>query len=178
MSKTPPSFRDQLADDSRLVRLYDYWVSLKGGRNVPLAADFSRDRVKDLLPSMAFVEPRHGRFFVGEVGAEMAARIGSDATGLYLDQHASGRFLEFMLQVYRTACARQCPVLSQVTYGVGRWNELRLRRLSLPFIDAKAEVAQIVSLVLFSWRPGANPLVIDQVDDGNAESRIQAVDTR
>jgi hypothetical protein len=177
MAKTQPSFRDQLADDPRLVRLYDYWVSLKGRRKMPLGAEFARERVKDLLPSIAIVEPRHGRFFVVEVGAEMAARIGSDATGLFLDQHASGRFLEFMLQVYRTVCTQERPVLSQVTYGVGRWNELKLRRLSLPFADAEGKVARIVSLVLFSWRAGAEPLVIDQLGDGDADSQIQAVDT-
>ena len=56
MSTAPSGFRDQLADEPRLVRLYDYWGSLKDGRAIPLAASFARRPVRDLLPSMATVE--------------------------------------------------------------------------------------------------------------------------
>jgi hypothetical protein len=171
-----PSFRDHLADDNRLLRFYDHWTALKGARPLPRADEFVPDAIKDLLPSIAIVEPRGRRYFVVHVGAEMANRIGSNATGLYLDQHASGRFLQFMLEVYRTVCERRRPALSQTTYGIGRWNEVKLRRLSLPFADDKGAVGRIISLVLFSWRVGAEPLVVDYGDAEVARHRLQAVD--
>jgi hypothetical protein len=68
-------------------------------------------------------------------------------------------------------------VLSQTTYGVGRWNEMRLRRLSVPFAGPDAKVASIVSLVLFTWRSGAAPLVVDYTDGEPSRHKMQAIDT-
>jgi hypothetical protein len=175
MSSAPSSFRDHLADDLRLVRFYDHWAFLKGDRSMPRAEEFDPGPVKDLLPSIAIVDPRRGRYFVVEVGAEMAARIGSNASGLYLDRHATGRFLEFMLEVYGIVCKRGRPVLSQTTYGVGRWNEVKLRRLSVPFAGEDGAVGRIVSLVLFSWRAGADPLIVDYAGAETSRHRVEAV---
>jgi hypothetical protein len=176
MTKTPRTFRDHVSDDARLIRFYDHWLALRGGRPLPAPRDFDSAPIQDLLPSVAEVEVRGDHYFVRRVGAEMANRIGSDASGVYLDQHARGAFLDFMLRVYGTVRARRRPVLSQTTYGVGRWNEVKLRRLSVPFGDAAGGVTDILSLVLFSWRPDVDPVVVDYADEGTASRHdLQAI---
>jgi hypothetical protein len=176
MTQTPRSFRDHVSDDARLVRFYDHWLALRGGRPLPGPRDFDPAPVQDLMPSVASVEVRGSRYFVRRVGAEMATRIGSDATGLYLDQHARGAFLDFMNHVYGTVREQRRPVLSQTTYGVGRWNAVKLRRLSVPFGDSAGGVSEILSLVLFSWRPDADPVVVDYADEVTASRhRLQAI---
>jgi hypothetical protein len=170
-------FRDHLSNDSRLLRFYDYWAELRGStRALPLRRDFDPAVLKDLLPNIAIVEPAGQRFFIRLVGSAIVDRVGSDATGMFLDAHASGAYLEFMQKVYRTICGVRRPVLSQTLYGVGRWSTTRFRRLSVPFTKDGVDVAQIVSLVLFYWQEGTEPLiVISQDPQVPIQNQIEAI---
>ena len=75
--------------DTRLRRLYDYWLEKKGQRHLPSRRDIDPVEFAYVLGHVILVEVLREplRFRVRVHGTEMVAKAGYDLTGKFLDDH-------------------------------------------------------------------------------------------
>lgn len=96
------SVPDLQLDDSRLLRLFDYWMAKRGERPFPSKAAIDPVEFRYVLGYVTLVEverePRRYRFRLD--GSILAELSGTDYTGRYLDELPGKEYVAFIEQTY------------------------------------------------------------------------------
>jgi hypothetical protein len=125
-------FRSLIGHDA-LRQLYDYWLSRRSGRPVPLRRDIDPIAMTaPLLPHLIIAERAGGDLRYRLVGTRIVEAHGLDYTGWTLSRLATGEALALARQLYRPVMDKGVPVYSEGPFtwpgGEFRWT----RRLHLP----------------------------------------------
>ncbi len=90
---------DDLPSDI-LKDIYQYWLVMKGDRDMPSREDLHPSDIVSLLPYVSLIDVEHDtqRYKMRLVGTETVNALGKDITGKYLDElpeierHLKGRY--------------------------------------------------------------------------------------
>ena len=146
-----------LIGHSSLRQLYDYWLTQRGDRPVPLRRDIDPIAIPRLLPHLIIAErAEDGDLRYRLVGTRIVEAHGVDYTGWRLSHLAKGEALELAHQLYGPVMAEGLPVYSEGPFrwpgGEYRWT----RRLHLPMsLDGDGVDMALVGQV-FDTRAAAN----------------------
>jgi hypothetical protein len=133
-----------------LADFHAYWVKLKGDRAMARRDEFRPSDIPRLLPHLTIVQPEDDRFRVRLIGTEVHRRIARPfRPNMMLDELETGRYLSFLVNVYRTVAASAKPVLSRTRYQATA-GEVVISRLSIPFENESGHLFQIISAIDFS----------------------------
>jgi hypothetical protein len=95
-----------------LIRLRDYWIELRAGKNMPSRQDLNPSQIRDLLPFVVLTDvladARQLRYRL--IGTFVTTLAGRNATGRWLDADLYGDRLDDFLWAYRTCLSRLEPV--------------------------------------------------------------------
>jgi hypothetical protein len=133
-----------LAADPLLGPLYRYWDRCRGERRMPDRRDIDPLALgAKLLPHIGLMDIVDGgaRVRCRLLGTALVERWGNDPTGKFMDEVASGSYLDFVHSLYRDVVRARAPVFSE---SVFRWDAqgfLRTRRLYLPLTHGGKDVA-------------------------------------
>jgi len=149
-------FAESLSDQ-RLLTLYAYWLSKRGGRAMPSRADIDPGDFRALLPHILLVDVIDGGtdFRYRLVGTELERHLGRPVTGRLLSELVSGRYLDYMRSLYLTAIIEGVPVYSANSFDDGRTgfaliaNFKRTYRLMLPLSRDGTTVDMVLCGQLF-----------------------------
>jgi hypothetical protein len=150
-----------------LVRLYDYWLARRLGREVPLRAAIDPVAIPDLLPHL-FIAERAGEddFRYRLIGTAMVRAIGRDYTGRRLSELPVGTALALARELFGPVMRDGVPVYSQ---GPFRWPDREHRwtaRLYLPMSSDGTRVDMALNGQVFMREPpdGAEALIRPATD--------------
>ena len=128
----------ELAPELREVK--DYWLAKRGTRKLPRRADIEPVELRRHLPYLSLVEvlgdAEDFRFRL--LGTEITHVLQRDSTGKTVREiyaQAEPEALNWMLEVYRIAATRQCPVLRRGTLRVIHKDYIAFESLHLPLSD-------------------------------------------
>lgn len=145
MNLTEASLReDALLADQREV--FDYWSSLKNGRDLPLRTDFKPAKIVRRLPTISLVDVAFdfSRFRFRLVGTGLREIFGEEVTGRYLDQIPYGVQHDHWHDIYRRVARSGQPAQG---YTPLLWRDrpsVVQAWLRLPFADE----AGVVNVIL------------------------------
>jgi len=146
---------NELMPDTELpaafVPVFEGWTAMERQAGLPLAADFSLERVPlGLLPWSILVDvidedPRdfHFRFW----GTKRTNLIGSEMTGKRLSQIANESMRAGNRDEYEDVCVRAKPMLYDTPIVTSLGNALSMVSVRLPFGDGTGRVTRIFSAV-------------------------------
>ena len=154
-------FRREL-NDPVLVRFYDYWVSLCGGRPMPSRKDIDPLQIPPkFLPNLMLIdvlhEPRRYRYRL--IGTHVVTASGEDRTGRIFENVGFFKIHPVVVEQYHSVVDIARPLhslepftnfISGATYEVDR--------LLLPLSKDGRSVDMIVVLFHFKTGPFARPL--------------------
>jgi len=153
----PPmsSLRNELADPG-LIRFYDYWLTLCGGRQMPSRKAVDPVTVpRGFLPNIMLIdvlyEQRRYRYRL--IGSNIIMATGENRTGHYFDEFRFFRDHPGVLPQYETVISTRRPLhsLEQFT-NFNSGSEYDVDRLILPLSDNGEHVDTL--LVLFQFNSG------------------------
>jgi hypothetical protein len=139
--------------DSRLRRLYDYWLAKKGTRRFPTRADIDPLDFPYILGNIMLLDVVRDplRFRVRVHGTEMVVRAGYELTGKFLD--------DLPITDYRLYVRERCeglvrdgePLLichNRALDGKTR----RYEAIWLPFGDDGETVSMLLCALIYDWQ--------------------------
>lgn len=139
--------------DSRLRRLYDYWLAKRGTRRFPARADIDPLDFPYLLGNIMLLDVVRDplRFRVRVHGTEMVMRAGYELTGKFLD--------DLPISDYRSYVRERCeglvrdgePLLirhNRALDGKAR----RYEAIWLPFADDGDSVSMLLCALIYDWQ--------------------------
>lgn len=99
-------------ESEALDRLRDYWLRIRGDREMPRRADLDPLHIPDLLPYLALIEVEHAprRFRWRLIGTHITRAMGRDRTGNYFDEAYSGKVLDDLMNVYERVVQARTPI--------------------------------------------------------------------
>lgn len=115
--------------------LFDYWVHLRGERQMPLRSDVDPvDVPRPILPYLyILVRDDDGGFRFRLVGTRLASVFGRDVTGKRLEEELRGDVLRTALESYDRVIKLGKPSYSRALYRIGADEEpFFYQRLTLP----------------------------------------------
>jgi len=134
-------------DNSLLVALYDYWQRKRGGRVMPDRSDIDPvDMPKALLPYLFMVDlfgtPARWRYRL--MGTEMAARLGTDLTGRYLDDVLGSRYCGYLIAINNEIYDAKRPLYTESLLRLQGDRGLLTKRLLVPLAHPRTGGAMIL----------------------------------
>ena len=117
-----------------LRRLRDYWLALKGDREMPARQDIDPLDIPSLLPNTFLVDvigapPQFRYRLIGTRVTEIANR---DATGRFLDEDLYGADTERMLTAYWEMMAARAPAAVREIVQFVRKDWIKVEALLMP----------------------------------------------
>ena len=140
-------------EDSRLRRLYEYWLAKKGTRRLPGRADIDPLDFPYILGNVMLLDVVHEplRFRVRVHGTEMVMRAGYELTGKFLD--------DLPITDYRRYVRERCEGLVRdgepLLIRHNRALDGRTRRYEaiwLPFADDGERVSMLLCALIYDWQ--------------------------
>src|SRR5262245_16178292 len=133
----------------KIRRVYEYWLSKCGGREMPARADIEPLELRDVLGFLCLIEvtdepkPRY-RFRVD--GSSIASLTGFDLTGKYADDLPDPDYRGYVLQLYGQVVETRRPVFRA---NEEEWSGLGVRAdsVTLPLSADGARVTGILDAV-------------------------------
>lgn len=97
----------------KIHRMHAYWLSKRGGREMPRRADIDVLDLRDCLGNLCLLDvvgeaPRRFRFRVD--GSNLAALTGFELTGKFVDDVPDAGYRDFLTALYERVCATRVPV--------------------------------------------------------------------
>lgn len=135
----------------------DYWTGKRGHARMPRKSDIDPTEIAiAVLPHLQIIEVVEGgaRFRYRLVGTASVQAYGTDYTGRYIDEMASGDRLEFIHRVYRTVCDLRAPVFAHNRYQTSRHTEMAANRLYMPLTVDGTAVDYILGVLTFVFDDG------------------------
>jgi hypothetical protein len=157
-----PNFREQLGDPD-LIRFYDVWVSLRGGRTMPSRKDLDPLNIPpEFLPNLmlidVFSEPRRYRYRL--VGTHVVAASGEDRTGRMFENVGFFRVHPIVVEQYDKVADTGEPLHSPEPFtNLISGSTYDVDRLLLPFSSDDRTVDMLIVLFHFRTGPFARSLV-------------------
>lgn len=150
-------FRERL-DDTGLIRFYDYWISLRGGRTMPACADVDPLRIPpEFLPNLMLIDvlnaPRRYRYRL--IGTQVIAATGENRTGQTFESVGFFKANPVVLEQYNCVVENGRPLHSLepfTNFATGATYDVD--RLLLPLSGAGRTVDML--MVLFRFKAGAH----------------------
>jgi hypothetical protein len=140
--------------DERLLRIYDYWRSKRGGRPAPSRTDIVFAEIAELLPAMQIVEVQRDplRFRHRFVGTEAVEALGRDVTGRHIDETLYGPATDEIIGSLETVVREARPYrrTALLTWHARDW--LLIETVELPLLDGDSQVEAILAGVNFRRR--------------------------
>ena len=137
MTKSPSN---QVSDVRSSIRtpalrsLFDYWDEKRGDQRFLLRSQLEPREIVSLLPLVFILEvdqePR--RYRIRLMGTEIAARLGDDFTGRYVDELDLGEIKEQLLAGYDHVIDRVEPHLDFAEFTQHGRDRMQVERLALP----------------------------------------------
>jgi hypothetical protein len=166
----------RVLNDPDLIRFYDLWASLCGGRPLPSRKDFDPVQIpapylSDLMLIDVFHQPRRYRYRL--VGTHIVTASGEDRTGRYFDEVAFFAMHPEVIEQYGTVVANARPhyslepftnLLNGRTYDVDR--------LLLP-LSSDGRVVDML-MVFFQFTRGSRAARVPVSTPARAGSGVQA----
>jgi hypothetical protein len=118
--------------DTRLQRLYDYWLGKKGARIAPRRADIAPGEIADLLPFVYLIEIVGERLRIRLAGTSIAEEMGGNITGKYVDELGLAEAQAAVIAEYQKSARAIVPVASAWRYAKADGRELDYERIILP----------------------------------------------
>lgn len=145
-------FRGEL-NDPDLIRFYDYWASLCGGRPMPSRKDIDPLQIApEYLPNLmlieAFHDPRRYRYRL--VGTNVVGASGDDRTGRFFDEADFFKIHPVVIQQYDHVDDAGPPLYSLEPFTNLRNGSNDVDRLMLPLSSDGQRVDML--MVLFQLR--------------------------
>jgi hypothetical protein len=139
--------------DSRLARLYAYWLERRGARRFPGRRDIDPLDFAYVLGHIMMLEVLREplRFRVRLHGTEMATRAQYDLTGKLLDELPINEYRAYVIERCRSLVATGEPQLVRHD----RVLDARTRRyeaLWLPLSDDDANVTMLICALIYDWQ--------------------------
>lgn len=161
-----PGFRDELSDPG-LIRFYDYWESLCGGRPMPARREIDPLQApRGFLPNIMLIDILHAqrRYRYRLIGSNIVTATGENRTGRFFDE--VGFFqnhptvfpqYEAVVKTGRPLCSLEpfTNFISQSAYEADR--------LILPLSDDGRQVDTLLVLFQFNSGPFAARLPVEPV---------------
>jgi hypothetical protein len=120
--------------DERLVGLYTFWLGLDTFPLLPASRGLVPGELLRVWPNVAIAAQDGGRMRYGALGVDVAAQLGADASGRFLDEVAHGTRAALLAALYE-----QCREARAAAYARSRLappgEELVVHRLLLPLSD-------------------------------------------
>jgi len=98
-----------------LCRLYADWQLRRNGHALPARRDFDPLGMKYILGNLSLVEVRREplRFFFKVHASNVAARLGFDLTGKFLDDYPDAKHREMIREHFTRSVVEGAPVLAR-----------------------------------------------------------------
>ncbi len=140
-------------DDSRLRRLYEYWLAKRGTRRFPARTDIDPLDFPYILGNVMLLDVVRDplRFRVRVHGTEMVMRAGYELTGKFLD--------DLPITDYRLYVRERCeglvrdgePLLIRHNRALDG-NTRRYEAIWLPFADDGERVSMLLCALIYDWQ--------------------------
>ncbi len=135
-----------------LQRLWAYWRSKRGTREMPERSDIDPAQIPDLLPQITLFEVIGGRFQFRLAGTQIVDAYGVEPRGKFLDEILPPSRAEAALRGYKLMLERRRPVLVRGEMIAPSGNSFFLTRILLPLAAGGASVAFVlVGFVIERW---------------------------
>jgi hypothetical protein len=136
--------------DSRLRRLYEYWLGKAAGRRFPSRRDVDPVDFAYVLGHVVLFDVMRDplRFRVRVHGSEMAARAGYDLTGKFLDDLPSAEYRRYVRQRCETLARHGAPTLVRHERPL-EGKTRRYEAIWLPFSDDGENVNMLLAALIY-----------------------------
>jgi len=136
--------------DTRLRRLYEYWLQRKGGRGFPSRRDIDPGEIRYVLGWVMLIDALRDpvRFRVRLHGTGMAAEAHYDLTGKFIDELPHPEYREYAIGQCKRLIASGEPLLVHHN----RMLDLRSRNyeaLWLPFSEDDCTVTTLLCALIY-----------------------------
>lgn len=152
-----PDFREQLSDPD-LVRFFDYWASLCGGRAMPSRRDLDPLQIPPTyLPDLMLIDVRREplRLKYRLIGTHIVTASGKDRTGRFFDEVAFFKLHPAVMEQFEAVAASGRPLYSLEPFtNFVNGTTYEVDRLILPLSGDGERVDMLV--VLFQFKSGAH----------------------
>ena len=150
-----PGFRDELSDPG-LIRFYDYWESLCGGRPMPARRDLDPLLTPHgFLPNIMLIDVLHDqlRFRYRLIGSNIVTATGENRTGRFFDEVGFFQSYPTVFPQYEAVVKTGRPLYSLEPFiNFHSQTDYQADRLILPLSDDGRRVDTL--LVLFQFNSG------------------------
>jgi hypothetical protein len=122
--ETPNKMLRHIADEPKLLALFEYWNRKRAGEAMPARGDIDPVEIDpDLLPYLLLYEGVQpgSRARYRLVGTEVALQFGRDPTGKFLSDTLSGTYLDYIVSLLHDVCLHSTAVYSESAF---RWGEV------------------------------------------------------
>jgi len=141
--------------DERLIGLYTFWLGLDASPLLPAPGAVSPADLLQVWPSMVIVDLEGRRARYRMVGSDVAAKLGIDLSGRYLDEVSRGRRLALLEGLYELCREARAAVYSQI-HLAPPGEAVVVHRLMLP-LSADGVTVQSILCGQTYRRPGRVP---------------------
>jgi hypothetical protein len=129
--------------DERLVGLYTFWLGLDMFPLLPAASAIVPGDLLRIWPNVAIVAPEGNRMRYRQLGSDVVAKLGANASGRCLDEVARGTRLALLAALYELCREARAAVYAQSRLAPPG-EELVVHRLMLPLSDDGGTVQTIL----------------------------------
>ena len=152
---TMPDFRDELSDPG-LIRFYDYWDSLRGGRTMPARREIDPlTAPRGFLPNIMLIDILYEaqRYRYRLIGSNIVTATGENRTGRFFDEVGFFQSYPTVFPQYEAVVKTGRPLCSLEPFtNFISGSDYRADRLILPLSDDGQRVDTL--LVLFQFNSG------------------------
>ncbi len=131
----------------KLTQLYDYWNSIRDGRDMPSRRDMDPLDIPRLLANIVLFDVEHAplRFRFRLYGTALASIRGDDITGRYLDEPGVSRIAFLTGPANKNVTLTKEPHLLDAPYPLKFGSGGHFYRLCLPLSDDGQKVSMLLT---------------------------------
>lgn len=137
----------------KLVGLYDYWLSKRGGRAMPSRADIEPTELRGLLPHVFLIDVLEpGKTYRYRlVGTAVEEAVGVSLTGKLLSEVATGRIFDFVSHVFHDVSVHRTVCYFESNFAFKEEFSVMYRRLLMPLSADGREVDMMLGAMVPEW---------------------------
>jgi hypothetical protein len=133
----------------KVQQLHDYWLQVRGDREMPARRDIDATQIWSLLPNIHVSEwhenPDRVRYRVA--GTELVASIGREISGRWLtDFHTDPKDVAETMTLYRQVIARRAPVIGRTLGSMQRLGVDSFEWILCPLSEDDQAISHFVGL--------------------------------
>jgi len=124
----------QVIEDKRLLALYSYWASKRGGRTMPARDDIDPTEIPTLLPIVLLIDVVGiGDYRYRLAGTEIVSNFGRDITGkTFAEVLPGGAYAAYIASLVSDVMSAGRPLYSEGAFMAKGHIDRQVRRIVLP----------------------------------------------